>query len=134
MKRYSIVINLTNGDKVDAKVVGENQADAVSRLICTNKFKEFTKGTDVKNINISFIEDVKNTIKKSNYVLQKSKDTGWWVVTDKINKIVVKFRQNEFNSTAFVTPLYDLPEESVEVATILREIGEFLATYHKDII
>lgn len=134
MKRYSIVINLTNGDKVDAKVVGENQADAVSRLICTNKFKEFTKGTDVKNINISFIEDVKNTIKKSNYVLQKSKDTGWWVVTDKINKIVVKFRQNEFNSTAFVTPLYDLPDESVEVATILREIGEFLATYHKDII
>lgn len=134
MNRYSIIINLACGDRVEAKSVGNTQDDALSRLMATEQFQKFVADREITSTEIDFIETV-GVLASDNYVLQKS-DTrdGWYVVTDKINNVVIQFEKGRFNETAHITPLFDFPKEPVGTATILREIGEYLATYHKDII
>ena len=43
------------------------------------------------------------------YLIQKSKEPGWWVVTDTENLVVLKFQERKFNKTQQVTMLEDCP-------------------------
>lgn len=134
MNRYSIIITLAGGDRVEAKSVGTTQDDALSRLMATEQFQTFVAGREITNTEIAFLETVE-TVSPDNYVLQESTTReGWYVVTDKVNNVVIQFAKGRYNETAHITPLFDFPKEPVGTATILREIGEFLATYHEDII
>lgn len=134
MNRYSIIISLANGDRIEAKSVGENQGEALEKVTSSTQFADFASGTDIVNVDITFLETV-TPIDASNYVLQKSTtDEGSWVVTDIRNNVVIRFTEKKYNETAHITPLYDFPQEPVGIATILREIGEYLATYHPELI
>lgn len=69
------------------------------------------------------------------FVLQESKDFGWWVCTDKCNGIVIKFRDKLFNESQKVTTLedFDITKISISnIAKILREIGEWLTRHHSE--
>lgn len=68
----------------------------------------------------------------SRFILQKStQQQGWWVLTDKENGIVIRFEENKFNDTQQVTNLEDFTEEQLlRLPTIMREIGDWLATHH----
>lgn len=133
MKRYKIIIILENGDRVEAKSVGEDQIDALDRLIATEQYKNFVGDNKVLSYDVTFLENA-DTVDPDNYVMQTSTTRpGWWVVTDRKNNVVVQFEQGRFNETAKVTPLYDFPKEPIGVATILREIGEYVALYHAEL-
>lgn len=134
MNRYLITIILANGDRVEAKSVGESQEDAIKRLEETQQFTDFVADNEIVSIDISFLGEVK-PVQPERYVLQKSRTReNAWVVTDTVNNVVVVFEEGRYNETARITPLYDFPEEPVGTATILREIGEYLAEYHKELI
>lgn len=67
------------------------------------------------------------------YILQASNDTpGWWVVTDTENKVVVKFKDHEFNDTQKVTLLEDCHLSALQAARIMRELSDWLAAEHYD--
>ena len=69
------------------------------------------------------------------FKLEKSQDLpGWWVLTDTENRIVVKFKEHEYNETQKVTFLDD--DQSVieslgdfGIARVLREIGDYMFTH-----
>jgi hypothetical protein len=133
MKRYSITVHLENGDQVDAKSVGNDKYEAMARLVETEQFKQFVGNLKISSWDVTFLEDVAPIVEE-NYILQESAiHPGWWVVTDKVNNVVVQFEKGRFNETAKATPLYDFPKEPVGVATILREVGEYIALYHSEL-
>ncbi len=68
------------------------------------------------------------------FILQPSKEKGYWVATDTEHNIVVTFKEHEFNETQKVTLLdrtaYGSTEDALKVATYLREMADWLARYH----
>ena len=68
------------------------------------------------------------------FVLQSSKDEGWWVVGDPEGTFVVRFKEGEFNETREITYLRDSPMDALEEARVLREIPEWLQAYHSEVL
>ena len=68
------------------------------------------------------------------FILQPSQEPGFWVATDTINGIVVKFKHQQFNDTQQVTLLngdtFKTEAEAVKVATYLRELSDWLRDNH----
>lgn len=74
------------------------------------------------------------------FKLERSNDlSGWWVITDIENLIIVRFKECAFNETQKVTPLDDDRETLAKVggasglARVMSEIGGYVARYHGDI-
>lgn len=73
------------------------------------------------------------------YKLEKSKEQqGWWVVTDTINMIVVKFQEGKFNETQKVTLINgdDVAsmEDAMKQVKALREMADWLVENHCKIL
>ena len=66
------------------------------------------------------------------YIIKESKEPGWWVVTDTENLVVIKFQDHKFNETWKVTMLEDCNLSALQVARVMREIGDWLATHHTE--
>jgi len=68
------------------------------------------------------------------YIIQRSSTPGYWVVTDKINNIVVQFEHGKYNETQKVTLLngetFTNEKEALKVATYLRELADWLRENH----
>ena len=71
----------------------------------------------------------------SKYQLQPStQQQGWWVLTDKENGIVCRFREHEFNETQQMTFLEDVEQpDATAIARLMSEMGDWLATHHYNI-
>lgn len=140
MNKYNIHVVLTDGREVKANVVAENQDKAIERLMNTDKFKEFINDTndpnvDVKSMDIKPLPYEEPQFKKERYVLQKSEEKeDWWVCTDTKNLFLVMFLQGHFNETSYVKQINNLPLDALQTAKLLREMGEWLALNHKDLI
>lgn len=66
------------------------------------------------------------------YLIQKSKDPGWWVVTDTENLVVVKFKEHEYNETQQTTMLEDCNLSVMQIARVAREMADWIAAHHID--
>lgn len=135
MNRYIINIVLSDGDKIEAKAVGKSREDAIERLQANKSFIEFVGSRKIEKVDISFLEKA-TPVNPEDYILQKSNDVyNLWICTDKRNNVVVRFCENQYNDTAEVVPLYDMQElPTGEIATIIRQIGEYIALYHPEIV
>ncbi len=71
------------------------------------------------------------------FILQPSKEQGFWVATDTEHGVVVRFHEHEFNETQRITLLggsaFDGTEQALHVATYLREIADWLRAEHYNI-
>lgn len=139
MGKYKVNIVLTDEREINAVVSAENQAEALKRLINAEKFQEFInesgsgEAVDVKHVNIEPVEDV--PINPDRYDLRPSEEkNGWWVVTDKENLFLVRFETHRYNETAQILPIEEFPLDAQKVATMLREVAEWLMTYHKNLL
>lgn len=69
------------------------------------------------------------------FKLERSQNLpGWWVLTDLINLIVVKFKEHEFNETQQTTILEESmftnrKDCSKELAHIMSEIGNYVRSH-----
>lgn len=66
------------------------------------------------------------------YVMQQSETPGWWVLTDKDNGIVIRFEEHKFNATQQVTILEECSLSALQLARVMREIGDWAARHHSD--
>lgn len=80
-------------------------------------------------------EDEESVMEDERFILQESKNTNWWVCTDKESKIVCEFKNEMFNDSQKVTPLEDFDFQKVGVtgiAKIIREMGDWLNENHAE--
>lgn len=72
------------------------------------------------------------------YILQKSKErNNWYVATDTLAGIVVKFEKGKFNETQKATMLEDLNFHSdtpTRLATAMKELTEWLIENHSEVL
>lgn len=72
------------------------------------------------------------------YLLQKSKEqNNWYVATDTLAGIVVKFEKGKFNETQKATILEDLNFHSdtpTRLATAMKDLTEWLIENHSDVL
>lgn len=77
-------------------------------------------------------------MEENQYKLERSNsEPNYWVLTDIKNGVVIRFEEHRFNETAKITLLEDDPlsghsspgEAANDVAKILREMGDYLATH-----
>lgn len=65
------------------------------------------------------------------FILQPSEKPNQWVCTDQVNKIVITFKENDFNNSQSCTMLEDFnPDKFMKVAQMLREMGDWLSENH----
>ena len=68
----------------------------------------------------------------SRFKLEKStQQQGWWVLTDTVNLIVIRFQEHRFNETQKVSILkesifYDKPDSANALAHIMSEMGDYM--------
>ena len=73
------------------------------------------------------------------YILQQSRDLpNWWVLTDIIEGVVIRFEEHKFNETQRVTILDESnlqhdPDAANKVAHIVQEMGKWLYRCHYSI-
>jgi transcriptional regulator with XRE-family HTH domain len=70
----------------------------------------------------------------SRFILQQSQRQGFWTCTDKENQIVCTFENGKFNDTQSFSVLNDTKFSAGKVATIMRELGDWLAQNHSHIV
>ena len=72
------------------------------------------------------------------YLLQKSKEqNNWYVATDTLAEIVVKFEKGRFNETQKATMLEGLNFHSdtpTRLATAMKDLTEWLIENHSDVL
>lgn len=132
MKTYQIKISFADGDKAVINVTAENLEAAIEKIKNTSEFKVFAANKTVLSISHKIIPS--DVVNPTDYILQPSEDKGFWVVTDKKNNVVVKFKEGSFNETQKATFLFNTNKTAVELATIMRKIGEWLSSNHSDLI
>lgn len=76
--------------------------------------------------------EMKETGDESRFILQPSQREGFWVCTDKENRIVCTFKEKEFNETQHFSFLNDTKFAAGKLATIMREFGDWILLYHSD--
>ena len=125
---FRIIVKLSNGNEIDAKIEAENEDAAKKRLGEIPEFLEFTKNSKIISYDIT-LED-KKSLRKNDYVLQKSDRPNIYIVADVANELVISFEVHKFNETREVTFLEDKNLSAREIATILRNVGEWLSRHH----
>lgn len=134
MNRYLFTITLTDGRRVEARAIGETSRQALKALKANRQFHDYIGDSSIDSVNATF-EDEVEPVAEDCCVLQESREKpNHYVVTHLATKIVVIFAKGGYNETARVVPLKDEPGRPLEEATALREIGEFLALYHNDLL
>ena len=68
------------------------------------------------------------------YLIQKSETPGWWIVTDTENMVVIKFQEHKFNETQMITMLEDCQLSALQLARIMREMGDWVAQHHINLV
>lgn len=134
MNRYEITITLDDGDILAVRVVAEDQEHAIERVMETDDAVNFIGEREIDNVEFRYLgpEDPVSD-DPDRFVLQRSKeDEGWWVATNRPGNIVVKFQEGLFNETVKITALEDA--SPLEHASAIRELSEWLAYFHADLV
>lgn len=134
MKRYQINITLTNGDELNARVIGRNRSDALRRMEKTDAYINFVGNHDIKTIDIKPIPI--NPIDNERFAVTTIHNKpGWYVVADLDNRIKIEFKKGRYNETQRILPIGEGKDLSpIQRATALREIGEFMYDNFREII
>lgn len=133
MGRFLINVTLSNKDEVQCRVEARNQKEAIDKLMNVQEFINFVGDKEIKKYEIS-IDSEKTEKTDDRFLLQKCKKENFYILTDKENEIVCEFEKGRYNETQKFTMLNDVSIEPLELATIMREFGEFLSKNHKDLI
>lgn len=133
LRRFEITFLLGNGDRIKCRVDAPDGDKAIKRIMAQPEF--LASLGDAEILETTFKEIQPLELDPKNYVLQPSKDRGWWVLTDKAHQIVCKFHEGQFNQSQTFTRLFDSTDlDELEFATIMRQFGDYLQTFHKELL
>lgn len=134
LRRFLIKMVLSNGNLTNIRVSAINGDVAIQRIMQQPELINFIGNAEILKISYEEIP-VGESVQPENYLLQPSTDKGWWVCTDKRRNIVCKFKENDFQNTQKNTVLFDNGNvDELEVATAMREMGDYLVAHHSNIL
>lgn len=134
MRYYVKIYNERSDEMIEAFVEADSEKEAIDKIFSLEKAQEMMKDwDDVTEIEIHPIEDA--VLDKCRFLLQPSKEEGWYVLTDEQLLITLRFRAGDFNGSQKVTLLDDSCIISpMDVATSLRLMGDWIYKYHRELI
>ena len=134
MKQYKIIIKLTSGDEVRAKVMARNRNDAVSRLKRNEEYADFLGNADIESMEVIPVE-IRPIDNERFAVTNVSNKQGWFVVCDLDHLIKVEFKKGHFNDMQRVYPVGEgKPLDVLERDTAMREIADYLQKNFPELI
>lgn len=134
LKRFLIRIVLSDGNRANVRVSAINGDVAIQRIMQQPELINFIGNAEILKVSYEEIHAAES-VQPENYLLQRSTDKGWWVCTDKRRNIVCKFKEGDFQNTQKNTVLFDEGNvDELEVATAMREMGDYLIAHHSNIL
>lgn len=146
--KISLTYDVDGGDEVILEinnVQARDQADALSKLPqLLGRIDQVDGQPEIDAIKASAENPVPKKIdivpvpapppvREGRFLLQRSqKQADGWVCTDMDYKVVVTWREHQFNDTRKVTFLDDAPKDHLERARVMREIGDWLGEEHRE--
>lgn len=136
--RYLVKIMCERADEVvEARVDARTPEEAIDRVLQLPPVQETVKtkwGVDAEiEVEVEPIEDA--VLDKDRFVLQPSKEEGWYVLTDTQLLITLRFRAGDFNGSQKITMLDNHRiANPMDVPTSLRLMGDYMQTYHRELI
>lgn len=136
MKYYKIIIIFQSGDKVHARIEARNQSDALDKLMKQETFIKFTYDNDVGGVDkVEIIPEEKKSIDNKRFAVTNIKNKkGWYVVADLDNRIKIEFKKGHYNDMQKVSYFGKGEIDALQSATALREIGEYMYEFFKELI
>lgn len=119
-------------DEMRLSAVGKDPDEAFNRLLAQPQVKEFMKGKEIVSAECTGFEEYEEADPADYVITPSQQKEEHWVVADKVNNLVVIFRNKAYKDTAKITFLDDKVTEPHAQAVIIRKIGEWLALYHLD--
>jgi hypothetical protein len=122
---------------VEARVDARTPEEAIDKVMQQPPVQEIMKnkwGRDAEiEVEVEPIEDA--VLDKERFVLQPSKEEGWYVLTDTELLITLRFRAGDFNGSQKVTMIDEhRVADPMDIATSLRLMGDWMLKHHKELI
>lgn len=134
--RYNVKIYNERADEmIEARVDAKNEKEAIDKVMEQKQVRDIVvkKWGGEAEVEIERIEEV--VIDKDRFLLQPSKEEGWYVLTDTELLITLRFRAGDFNGSQKVTHLDDSRiTNPMDIATSLRLMGDWMQEYHRELI
>ena len=129
LRRFRVAKNLTQTEAAELIGVTKN---TISKI----ELGQFNYGIDIimemsiiYGFTLNF--EMKEIGDNSHFLFQNGEHENTYVVTDTLNGVVCVFEKNKFNTTQNFTFLNEIP---LNLPTIMREIGDWLAVNYGDFI
>lgn len=130
VNRY--LFSVKAGDaEVNARVEASHENEAIARLTQELRSRDIEK---IDNLTLLGVDKEIDTVQSDRYrVKQLGGEPIIWQVEDLQAGIVIYFEQGNFNQSQRID-VREINYSEIEMATILRKIGDFLQTYHRDLL
>ena len=129
LRRFRVAKNLTQTEAAELIGVTKN---TISKI----ELGQFNYGIDIimemsiiYGFTLNF--EIKEIGDNSHFLFQNGEHENTYVVTDTLNGVVCVFEKNKFNTTQNFTFLNEIP---LNLPTIMREIGDWLAVNYGDFV
>lgn len=133
MKTYIITLTLSSGNKVNASIAAENYTAAMTRLMQSKDYLNFVENDEIESMDFEIEKTLRPlAINPKNYKIEKLLNHHWRC-TDVQRDIRVVWKEGDYNDSV-VCNADNCAESPIAVATAMREIGEYLFHYHKNLL
>ena len=138
MRYYVKLFNERADEMIEARVDAKNEKEAIECVFHNPEALKVILSWNLQDIKQECypIEDAMfDKERKDRFLLQPSKEEGWYVLTDTQLLITLRFRAGDFNGSQKVTHLDDSRiTNPMDIATSLRLMGDWMQKYHKELI
>ena len=135
MRYYVKIYNEKADEMIEARVDAKTPEEAIDILMKQDKVTDIVrdKWGGEAEVECHEIEDA--VLDKDRFVLQPSKEEGWYVLTDEQLLITLRFRAGDYNGSQNVKMIDESRvKDPMDIATSLRLMGDWILKYHKELI
>lgn len=134
MRYYVKIFNERADEMIEARVDAKTEDEAILRVMQQDKVKAIVeKWGGEAELECHLIEDA--VLDKDRFLLQPSKEEGWYVLTDEQLLITLRFRAGDYNGSQQVKMIDESRvKDPMDIATSLRLMGDWMLKYHKELI
>lgn len=134
MRYYVKIYNEKADEMIEARVDAKTEDEAILRVMQQDKVKAIVeKWGGEAELECHLIEDA--VLDKERFILQPSKEPGWYVLTDEELLITLRFRAGDYNGSQQVKMIDESRvKDPMDIATSLRLMGDWMLKYHKELV
>lgn len=142
MRFYIKITNPKTGDYMEAHVDADSPEEARDRMFLEDAVRDELRTWGVKEVDFEVTQspDLPEVLDDDTFILQPSQDAGYWVLTDTVSLLVLKFKEGDYNHFQQVTPIDDQLLERIgrqgpaAIATRLRLMADYMRKFHPELL